>query len=185
MNTADIPRNEPAQLRAGLTWQWRREDLTEYPATTWTLTYWFKRQGGTDKFSAVATADGSAHAVNVSAATTAAYVADDYTWVAVATSGAEAYEVDRGSIRLLPKYNADAALDDRTHAKKMLESIEAALEAFSLGVQEYTIGTRTLKRTDLAELRSMHQYYRGLVGAENMAERRRNGGGGDRWVARF
>ena len=37
-----IPTTEPTRLRAGDTWQWRREDLSDYPATAWTLTYWFR-----------------------------------------------------------------------------------------------------------------------------------------------
>ena len=110
--TVSVPTTEPAELRAGVTWKWRREDLADYPATTWTLTYWLKQAAAAGaRFSIVATADGTAFAVTVAAATTAGYTADTYTWVAVVTSGSEAYEVDRGTLELRPKYNADAALD--------------------------------------------------------------------------
>ena len=49
---ASIPTTEPTSLRAGNTWQWRREDLSDYPASTWTLTYHFRNR--TSHFDVVA-----------------------------------------------------------------------------------------------------------------------------------
>lgn len=184
--SAEIPTTEPAEVRVGLTWAWKRQDLTDYPASAWTLTYWFKQQAAAGaKFSVVATADGDNYAVSVSAATSGAYTADDYTWVAVVSSGSEAYEVDRGTIKLLPKYNTDSALDDRTHAKKMLEAVEAALEAFSLGVKQYSIGQRTMTRRDIPELTELRDKYRAEVFAELQAENARNGKAGNQLLYRL
>lgn len=184
--TVEIPTNEPRELRAGITWEWDRNDLADFPAPTWTLKYWFKRQGGTDKFSVTAAANGTAHRVSVSASTTAAYPADDYTWVAVVTAGTETREVDHGTMKLLPRYDADSALDDRTHAKKMLEAIEAVLENRATKDQEeYTIGTRSLKRTPIADLLALRDKYRAEVRAEQLAENARNGQGGNRLVVRL
>lgn len=186
MNSADIPRNEPLEARAGLTWQWRREDLSDYPASTWTLKYWFKKTGSTGaNFSVTATADGVNHAVSVSATTTGAYTAGEYSWVAVATSGSESYEIDRGRFTLLAKYDAASNLDDRSHARKALEAIEAVLESRATqDQQEYSIGNRMLKRMPVKDLLGFRDYYRGQVGAEIMAERVRNGLGGNRLVVK-
>lgn len=174
--SAETPTTEPAELRAGLTWEWDRNDLADYPATTWTLKYWFKRMGGTDKFTITATANGSAFSVSLSAATNAAYVADTYTWVAIVTAGSEAFEVDRGTVKLLPRYDQDTALDDRTHAKKVLEAIEAVLESrASKDQEEYAIGNRSLKRTPLKDLLALRDKYRAEVFAEQLAENARNG----------
>ncbi|HUO43549.1 MAG TPA: hypothetical protein VMT94_01395, partial [Burkholderiales bacterium] len=73
MNPSEIPRNEPPEARAGLTWQWRREDLSDdYPASSWTLKYWFKQTGANGgKFSIQANADGDNFAILVAATTTA------------------------------------------------------------------------------------------------------------------
>lgn len=188
MNAAEIPRNEPPEARAGLTWQWRREDLAaDYPASTWTLTYYFKKTGSTGaNFSIAASADGDNHAVNVAAATTAAYTAGDYTWAAIVTAGSEVYEIDRGRLKLLAKYNAAANVDDRSHARKTLEAIEAVLESRATKDQEeYTIGTRSLKRTPLKELIEFRDYYRGQVAMEDMLERARNNQGGNRLVVKL
>ena len=49
----------------------------------------------------------------VARSVTLAYVADDYTWVAVVTSGTEVREVDHGTMKILPRYDVDTALDPR------------------------------------------------------------------------
>lgn len=189
MNTSEIPRNEPPEARAGLTWQWRREDLTaDYPASAWTLKYWFKKTGATQaNFSIQANADGDNFAVNVLAATTAAYTAGDYTWSAQVTGGtSEAYEIDRGRMKVLARYDAAANLDDRSHARQALEAIEAVLlNRATLDQQEYSIGNRMLKRMPAADLLKFRDYYRGQVATEDMAERARNGQGGNRLVVKL
>lgn len=188
MNASDIPRNEPPEARAGLTWQWRREDLSAYPASSWTLKYWFKKTGSSGaNFSITATADGTSHAVNVAAATTAAFTAGDYTWSAQVTGGSsEAYEVDRGTFKLLPRYDAASNVDDRTHARKVLDAIEAVLEGRATqDQQEYTIGNRSLKRTPIADLILLRDKYRGELATQEMTERARNGQGGNRLVVRL
>lgn len=185
--TAPIPTNEPKQLRAGVTWEWTREDLTDYPASTWTLKYWFKKTGSSGaNFSITATADGNSFDVTVLAATTATYTAGDYTWVALVTSGAETREVDKGTLELLSRYDAAANLDDRTHAAKVLDAIEAVIEGrASLDQKSYTIGTRSLERMPLPDLLKFRDTYRGEVYAEEQAEAVRNGKGSGQVVVRL
>lgn len=185
--SATVPTNEPTQARAGLTWAWRREDLTAFPASTWTLKYWFKKTGSTGaNFSITATADGNAFAVSHAASTTAAYTAGHYTWAAIVTSGSESYEVDRGTFELLARYDAASNVDDRSHARKMLELIESVLESRATNdVLEYTIGQRSIKSMSPKELTEWRDYYRGQVASEDMAERLRNGQGGNRVLWRL
>lgn len=175
--TATVPTNEPAELRAGLTWQWRREDLTDYPASTWTLKYWFKLlTSSSANFSITATADGDAFEVTQAASTSQSYTAGDYSWVAVVTSGSEAFEVDRGVLKVLPRYDQAASLDDRSHARTMLDAIEALLEnRATLDQQEYTINNRSLKRLTVEELTKWRNYYRAEVWAEKQKATGRNG----------
>lgn len=175
--TAPVPTNEPLQLRAGITWQWRREDLSDYPASTWTLKYWFKKTGSAGaNFSVTAFADGESFAISVAATTTAAYTAGDYTWTAIVTAGAEAFEVDSGLLDVLPRYDQAANLDDRTHARKVLEAIEAVIEGrATLDQEEYTIGNRSLKRTPIEELIALRDRYRAEVLSEENASAIANG----------
>lgn len=184
--TAPTPTNEPKRHRAGLTWEWERE-FPDYPASVWTLNYWFKKTGATGaNFSITATADGDKFAISSAASTTAALTAGDYTWVAIVTSGSEAFEVDAGTFELLARYDAAGNLDDRSHAVKTLEAIEAVIERrASLDQQSYQIGGRSLQRTPLAELLKLRDKYRAEVYAEELAENARNGKGGSTLVVRL
>lgn len=171
------PTNEPLELRAGDTWEWRREDLADYPATSWTLTYRFKNQAG--GFEVVAAADGAAHAVTVAAVTTAAFVPGTYAWAAQAVNGTTKRTVDTGTLRVLPNLFAGAAAsasDQRTHAKKTLDAVEAVIEGrATLDQSEFQIGGRMLKRMPIADLLRFRAFYKNEVERELAAEKLANG----------
>ena len=120
-----IPTSEPDSLRIGDTWQWRREDLSDYPASAWTLTYYFRN--ATAYFDVTATADGDAFAVTVAKATTALRAAGDYDWAAFAISATERHEVDSGKLTLLPDLATAAPFDARTDAEQLLAAVNAEL----------------------------------------------------------
>ena len=122
---ATVPTTEPTAARAGDTWQWRREDLSDYPASTWTLTYYFRNAA--QKFDVAATADGDLFAVSVAKATTAAYVVGWYDWVALVDDGTSRHQVDEGRIEVEPDLALNSVYDARSFARKMLDYIEAAL----------------------------------------------------------
>lgn len=168
----DIATQEPAQLRAGDTWRWQRQ-LDDYPAGTWTLKYRFKNS--TTGFEIVSTSSGTLHDVTVAAATTAAYTAGSYTWIAWVEGGSsEKYTVDSGTIEVLPDYRgglATVALDDRSHARKMLDAIEAWLESRDPGVAEYEIAGRRMKYIPAAELIKLRSRYQREVAGEDAAEK--------------
>lgn len=194
MNSSEIPRKEPPELRAGVTWQWRREDLTaDYPASSWTLKYWMKQRaaagGHIELASSQISADGDNFAIVVPAATTAGYTAGKYDWAAEVSGGSsEVYEVDRGVLIVLARFDQASALDFRTHAERMLEAIETALvnkAELTPDQAEYTIGTRHLKRLSPKELLDWRDYYRAEVASQAMVDRLRKGQGGNRYLARL
>ena len=164
----DIPTNEPSSLRAGDTWKWTRT-LADYPAGTWTLKYRFKN--ATAYFEIVAGTSGTDHLVSVAAATTAAYAAGSYTWMAWVEGGSsEKYTVDTGTLAVDPDYRAStAAYDGRSHARKMLDAIEAWLEARDPAVAEYEIAGRRMKYIPITELIAMRSRYRLEVQSEDNA----------------
>lgn len=172
--TISIPTNEPSAVRAGDTWQWTRS-FSDYPATLWTLKYRFKHATSAG-FEVVATASGTDHSVTVTAAVSAALAAGLYTWIAwvedIAT-GLVKHTLDTGSLTLDPDYRsgtAAAVLDDRSHARKMLEAIEAWLESRDLAVAEYQIAGRMMKYIPIAELIKLRSRYRLEVQTETNAE---------------
>lgn len=187
---ADVPTTEPRELRAGMTWQWRREDLTDYPASTWTLTYWFKKTGDSGaNFSVVATADGVDFAVSVAVATTTNRTPGDYTWVAVVSGGGEAFEVDRGTCKVLARYDQAANVDDRTDAREIYEALVGAYKTYAAGGpfrQSYAIGTRQMQFQTPTEMLKAIEFWKREVAKEEAAERIANGqAGGGRLLARI
>lgn len=173
----DIPSNEPSTLRAGDTWAWKRADLTDYPAPTWALKYYFRNAAA--KFSITAAADGAAHAVSVAMATTAAYTVGHYDWIAVAESATERYEVDTGRLQVLPNLATDVVYDARSFARKMLDYIEAALLNRATGDQLDVINAALADRSiarDKSGLMQLRTQFKLEVKAEENRERAKNGG---------
>jgi hypothetical protein len=180
---ADITDNEPGSLRAGDTWKWTKS-LADYPASAWSLKYRFKSP--TAGFEISATADGDIHSVSVAAATTTAYAAGTYSWIAWVEGGtSEKYTVDTGVTVVNPDYRtgtATSALDDRSHARKTLEAIEAWIESRNPGVAMYEIAGRRMQYIPIPDLLKMRQLYKSEVSAEDAAEAIRNGTGTGRRI---
>lgn len=174
--TAAIQTREPIELVAGDTWSWTKS-LGDYPAPTWTLTYYLRSREGETSFAAAAS--GADHLVTVTAATTAAYKAGRYGWTAVATSGSERHTVETGELVVLPDPAATGAgQDPRTHARKVLEAIEAVIESRASSTQRelvaYTIGSRSQTfdaEENKASLLELHSKYKWLVANEEARAR--------------
>lgn len=166
-----IPTTEPVAARAGDSWKWTRL-LADYPASTWTLTYTFINSAA--KISIVASADGDTHSVSVLPATTGAYTTGRYDWVAHATDGTDNYQVDAGVFQLLPDVASAATYDGRSHARVMLEAIDAILEGQATTGQLDLVSTahnnRSLTR-DPIHLIKLRQRYAATVRAEDDAQR--------------
>lgn len=174
----DIPTNEPSQLRAGDTWQWRREDLAgDYPASAWTLTYRFKNAAG--GFEVVASADGDHFAVTVAANVTTGYAAGSYAWAAQVSKSGEKYTVDSGTLEVLADLfsgTATTASDQRSHNQIALDAVRAVMEGrASKDQQEYAIAGRKLVLTPMADLIKLLNFYEARVAADLAEENLRNG----------
>lgn len=184
---AEVPTTEPREIVAGDTWEWKRS-LSDYPANAspaWVLTYYFRSREG--EFSIQAAADGADHSVSVTKTTTSAYYAGLYEWTAKVDNGTKRHDVGRGLTTIKPDpTKTGKGFDPRSHARKMLDQIEAALEAFSIGVKSYTIGSRQMTKDDMSEIIKMKQTYQAEVVREDAATRLASGlGGGGKISVRF
>jgi hypothetical protein len=167
--TATVPDQVPAELIAGDTWAWTRT-LSDYPAGTWTLVYYFENKDAT--FSATASASGTIHSVSIAAATTAGYASGRYRWRARASSGGNSYTVESGFADVVFDPAASGKRDVRSHARRVLEAIEATIEGRASNDQlAMTINGRSISRTPLAELLVARDKYKWEVAAEDSAER--------------
>ena len=165
------PTNEPSALRAGDTWNWRREDLGDYPASSWTLKYYFRNSAA--KFDVTAAADGDDFEVTVAKATTAGYTVGWYDWIAVVEDATERHQVDSGRVEVLPNLAVDAFYDARTFAQKMLDYIETELasrgSSGQLDLINATLEGRGMTR-DKAGLIALRAAFKAEVAAEARAK---------------
>lgn len=179
-----IPTTEPLALRAGDSATWRIS-LCDYPAGAgWVLSYALL-SASAPKITFAAAADGDDHLVTLTAATTATWAAARYSMMATVSDGTDRATVRLADIVVLPDLTAAANYDGRSHARKMLEAIEAAIEARATNEQldliELTINisgasSHTSKR-DRAALLEYRSKYRAEVAREDAASGNRPGRG--------
>ena len=169
---------EPEKLTAGMTWKWNKT-ISDYPASEWTLTYYLRINGST-AVSFSATADGDTFIMTVPITTTQSIGAGihDFIGVAIKTSVTpnEKIIVFDGALEVLPNPFNSSAYDPRSHARRVMELIEAAMEGrIPNGMESYSIGGRSLNKIPLGQLRELYEKYKQDVEQEVQAERLANG----------
>lgn len=174
---------EPTVIVKGERIEWTRS-FGDYPATEFSLQYRFRGNG--PGVNVNATVDGIDFVAELSATDSATLAVERYKWQAWITEIADTantFIAAEGFVNVQAGFaeGSLAAVDLRSPAKIMLDTIDAALAAFATSdVQEYEIttpaGGRRVKRSDKAQLTSQREYWAGIVSRENDAERVRNGG---------
>jgi len=180
---ATIPSIEPRSARAGDTWEWTR-DLADYPADTWTLTYTVFSGAGVRPI--VATADGTSYSIRVAPGDSAQFAAGRWDWVAHVTDGADRYQAGSGVLTVLPDLTSAASYDGRSHARRMLDAINAIMEGRAgegdIDLVRTSFGDRAAE-FDLERLMRMRQQYAWACQAEDNAERLARGDQSGRYIA--
>jgi len=162
---ANYPTQEPDTIVIGDRLVWRRDDIADtYPTSTFALTYEFHKDsggGGSHQFEITATEADSTYFIEVGSSTTASYTDGDYIWNAYITRSAdsERIRIDTGrSSVVLNLANTNADL--RSHAKKVLDNIEAVLEnRASIDQSSFSIAGRSLSRMSIDELLTFRDRY--------------------------
>lgn len=160
------PTQEPNELVVGDFWSWKRDDLTtDYPTDSYSLSYEFHCDsggGGSHQFTINATEANSTYYIEVPAATTANYNPHDYIWGAyiTKTSNSERIQIDEGKTTLLPNL-ADTNADLRSHAKIVLDAIEAVIQGrATIDQSSMSIAGRSLSRLTVDELMTFRDRYK-------------------------
>lgn len=163
---ANYPTQEPDVLVVGDRWVWRRPDLVaDYPTADYALTYEFHEDsggGGSHKFTITATETTTDYLIEIASATTAAYTAGEYNWYAFITrsSDSQRIAIDEGHTKLELNF-ANTNADNRSHAKKVLDAIEATIEGrASQDQMSYSIAGRSLSRMSIDDLLKFRDRYR-------------------------
>lgn len=162
----NYPTAEPAKLVAGDRFAWKRDDLaTDYPPSTFALTYEFHEDsggGGTHKFTITATEADDTYYIEVGSSTTASFSVGDYIWEAYITrsSDSERIMVDSGRTEITTNL-ANTNADLRSHAKKVLDAIEAVIEnRASMDQSSMSIAGRSLSRMSIDDLMTFRDRYK-------------------------
>lgn len=177
-NSDNYPLKEPSQLVIGDFWRWKRTDISnDYNTDDYALKYSLRLSGdGTTEIEITAAETGGEYVIEEASATTAAYTAGIYFWQLYITrsSDSERITVDRGIVEVLSNQDA-ATADPRTHAKKMVDEFETAIEALNLGASSVSINGRTWTSRTLSELIEIYNFY---LAKYKVEERKRNNTGG-------
>lgn len=162
----NYPTQEPDLLVIGDRWTWRRPDLAAtYDPADYALTYEYHEDsggGGSHKFTLTATETTDDYIIEIASATTAGYATGDFHWYAfiTRTSDSERIAVDDGYAKIELDF-ADTNADHRSHAKKVLDAIEATIEGrASQDQMSYSIAGRSLSRMSITDLMMFRDRYR-------------------------
>lgn len=166
-----IPTHEPAEAFVGESWFW---DVTygAFPADeSWQLAYYLRGPKDLDfAFGSEVTAgDGSEFEVRVPATTTddLAGYPGPYRLIGRVSKSGEVHTVYNEHLLVLP--DPATAVNAKSHARQMLDAIEAALLDFAAGAQQVrtTVNGRTVEFRSTDDLTALESRYRMLVALED------------------
>lgn len=113
------------------------------------------------------TVDDHTFLLKVLPAVTATYEEGHYVYALVATDQTDEYTIESGTLEVLLRSDLIGSGDFRTHARKVLDAIEAVIEGRATHDQEnQTLGDRTIGRTPINDLLRLQKYYENKVAAE-------------------
>lgn len=175
---------EPTAFTAGEALEWTK-CLPDYPATLWTLKYYFRGRG--PGFNVTATADGDDYAISVPATDTEDMTPNErYSWQAWVIEIADTTNkkvINEGRVSVKEGFNTDdpGEVDTRSLAKRAYDAIDAALLGKASSTHlEYEIstpaGSKRVKQCTQSELLSSLKFYANRVRHERLRERIRKGG---------
>lgn len=180
-NTTNIRSGEPEMMFVGDLVRWRRTDISDtYDPTLYDLNYSMRKlSSSAEEIEITATSDSTGFYVDVATATSALWAFGEYSWVArvVRKSDSESITVARGRIKVMRDLGdlADTS-DPRSHARKMVDMLEATLENRAPDdIVYYMIGGRAVSKIPPRELRELLSQYRAELSAEEAAVRRAEG----------
>lgn len=171
--SANYPTREPTALQAGDLWAWTRTDLIlDYPPSAYSLSYVARKEITGERIAISTTGSSTGYTVSVSSATTAAYAAGRYHWVAyiTRTSDSARVEVDQGVFEVEPN-RATSSDDPRSWAQIALDNVETYLrDPNNIAAASYSIAGRSLSRWSRADLFIERERLKGEVSRERRAE---------------
>ena len=183
-----LPTTEPISVFAGdfITWQ---KTLADYPAPTYSLSY--RLLGSGEALTISTTASGTDHLIEYPGASSTdpvvvgsdSWAAGFYTLTPIVTEVATSRRVTLPALPLTVYANpaTASAADTRSHARKVLEAVEAVIEGrASTDQKRVRVNSggldQDLERVPVKELLDLRAYYKSLVTKEEAFARGDNTG---------
>lgn len=159
----------PSVITAGDTLSFRRQFSEYVPSAGWALTYTLIGPAGLASFAA--SPDGDAWQITVAAATTAGFPTGVCSLLETAEQTGVRHTLGRRTVQVRANLAAaTAGTDTRSHARRMLESIEAWLEKRAPTMASMQIAGRRLDNYPLPDLLALRDRYREEVRREDAAQ---------------
>ena len=167
---------EPQQAVAGTNWKWQR-GLSDFPASTWTLSYYFREVTGKYSFDIVATNSSDRFEVNLPFATTNNYAPGVYSGQGFVSKGADKFIVYDNQLEVGANFTLQGVgKDTRSHSQKTLVAIKGLLEGkFVEDASSYSIAGRSITKLDVQQLIDAKNYYEAIVVMEIRNQRAKQG----------
>ena len=178
-DSTNYPTTEPELLVIGDRWVWKRTDIgTDYAPSSYALTYNARLLGtGSTTFSITASESGTDYIVEVASSTTSSRTVGVYAWNMFITrsSDSERIALDSGKFELKDNL-ATSSADQRTHAAKMVDYLEATQESLAQKLtSSYSITDRSNTLRSMDEVSAQLNYYRAVYNREVMKDRAKSG----------
>ena len=175
-----IPETEPLEFYSGETVKWKRTDLSDYQAPTWTLYYTLQKTGTRIQFNSSQDGSTASHLISLTPATTAGYTVGLYHWVVEARDGTDVYVVDEGYLEIKTDFaEQSSGYDDRSVAKKMVDAYESLfsnqITNSTLEQLSYSIAGRSISKMSATEIRTEYLRWKKLYQQEEDELRIANG----------
>ena len=157
--------NIPSEMRAGFTYKWRESSQVDpfgdalQSTDSWAMKFYLRTNS-----SSGLTTTGSTYQTgwefSLSASDTAPLTAGDYFWQCEVSKGSDKYSVGTGSLLIqqsLAYTGSVSSIQEKSQAEQDLDAVQSAIRTLVSGgvVKEYSIGGRSLKKYDLADLMAL------------------------------
>ena len=178
-DSTNYPTTEPELLVIGDRWVWKRTDIgTDYAPSSYALSYNARLLGtGSTTFSITASESGTEYIIEVASSTTSSRTVGVYAWNMYITrsSDSERIALDSGKFELKDNL-ATSSADQRTHAAKMVDYLEATQESLAQKLtSSYSITDRSNTLRSMDEVSVQLNYYRTVYNRESMKDRAKSG----------
>jgi hypothetical protein len=162
-DSTNYPTSEPNELQLGDFWAWKRTDLsTDYPTASYSLSYEFNLVDGSTAANFTLTATESNDEYIIETSNTTSYTSGEYNWVSYITRSSDSARIklSEGFTEIQENY-ATTTSSVRSHAKKVLDAIEAVIEnRATMDQSSMSIAGRSLSRLTIDELLQFRDRYK-------------------------